>query len=291
MVPLFHGIEAEKKQAETAPYDGLIAADMRALPALKDAEITKQQSTIISQQSTIQNEQLNAVQVSKELQAAIAERDKYRAISEELLRLSRIRQFAAKSEKTPNQGQLFDEAELEVAVDDLAEQVPDDTPADTPAVKAGTSKGKTRQRGFAAELNRIRHELLLTDAEKEGASKVFFTKVKEELEYIKPQLNVIEYWQEKAVFEAPSTTTEAEVSERIVAAPRPVHPLGKCFVTTSMLAYIITSKYADGLPLYRLDNLLARHGHTVGRSNMANWIIRLDEVFKPLMTLMREQQN
>lgn len=100
--------------------------------------------------ATINSHQLNAVQVSKERQVAIAERDKYRAISEELLRLSRIRQFAAKSEKMPNQGQLFDEAELEVAVDDLAEQVPDDTPADTPAVKAGTSKRKTRQRGFAA---------------------------------------------------------------------------------------------------------------------------------------------
>ncbi|WP_328591935.1 IS66 family transposase [Maribrevibacterium harenarium] len=58
-----------------------------------------------------------------------------------------------------------------------------------------------------------------------------------------------------------------------------------------MLAYIITSKYTDGLPLYRLDGMLARLGHEIGRNNMANWIIRLDDVFKPLINLMREQQN
>jgi transposase len=58
-------------------------------------------------------------------------------------------------------------------------------------------------------------------------------------------LKVLEYWQEKEVF-------EQDGEERILVATRPVHPLGKCSVTTSMLAYSITSKYADGLPLYRL---------------------------------------
>ena len=37
--------------------------------------------------------------------------------------------------------------------------------------------------------------------------------------------------------------------------------------------------------------MLARLGHEIGRNNMANWIIRLDDVFKPLINLMREQQN
>jgi transposase len=57
------------------------------------------------------------------------------------------------------------------------------------------------------------------------------------------------------------------------------------------LEYIITSKYAGGLPQYRLDGMLARLGHDIGRNNISNWIIRLDEVFKPLLNLIREQQN
>ncbi|EWH01126.1 transposase IS66 [Halomonas sp. BC04] len=146
------------------------------------------------------------------------------------------------------------------------------------------STRKRRQRGFSDKLLRERIELTLSDEEKVGASKTFFTKVKEELQFIPAQLKVLEYWQEKAVF-------EQDGEERILTATRPLHPLGKCVATTSLLAYLITSKYADGLPLYRLEKMLGRLGHEVSRTSMANWIIRLEGVFKPLIHLMREAQN
>ena len=86
---------------------------------------------------------------------------------------------------------------------------------------------KRRTRGFSDKLLRERIELTLSDEEKAGASKTFFTKVKEELEFIPAQLKVLEYWQEKAVF-------EQDGDEHIVAAFRPVHPLGKCTATPSL---------------------------------------------------------
>jgi hypothetical protein len=58
-----------------------------------------------------------------------------------------------------------------------------------------------------------------------------------------------------------------------------------------LLAYVLVSKYADGLPLYRLEKLFKRSGQAVDRSDMAHWIVRLDHVLKPLITLMRESQN
>lgn len=107
--------------------------------------------------------------------------------------------------------------------------------------------------------------------------------MKEELEFIPAQLKVLEFWQEKAVF-------VNDDEETIVAAQRPTHPLGKCFATPSLLAHIVTAKYADGLPLYRTENILKRYGADVSRTNMANWVIRLENVFKPLINLMREVQ-
>ena len=95
---------------------------------------------------------------------------------------------------------------------------------------------------------------------------------------------MLEIWQEKAVF-------ERDGEEVILAANRPGHPLGKCIATPSLLGYIITSKYADGLPLYRLEQMFKRLGQEVSRTSMAHWIIRLDEVFQPLMNLLREEQN
>ena len=70
-----------------------------------------------------------------------------------------------------------------------------------------------------------------------------------------------------------------------LAAQRPVHPLGK-----SMLAYVVAAKYADALPLYRLETILNRYGGSITRTTMANWIIRLDDAFKPPINLMREHQ-
>ncbi|XP_014679963.1 PREDICTED: uncharacterized protein y4qI-like [Priapulus caudatus] len=174
---------------------------------------------------------------------------------------------------------LFDEVELESAIDALMDQAVDDETDTPPAQK------KTRKRGFSANLERIRIELALSDEQKAGAERSFFTKVKEELEYIPAKLKVLEYWQEKAVF------PQTDGSETLIAAERPVHPLGKCSATTSLLAQIITAKYADGLPLYRQEGILKRYGAEISRTNMANWIIRLEDVFKPLMNLVREEQN
>ncbi|MCD8513865.1 MAG: IS66 family transposase [Nitrincola sp.] len=212
----------------------------------------------------------------------LKKREQYIELLEEQLRLKLIQQYAAKSEKSAHQIHLFDEVEMESDIAELKAQLPDDVvPEDD---EPQSKQSKRRQRGFSDNLDRIRVELRLTDEQKNGALKTFFTKVKEELEYIPASLRVREIWQEKAVF-------NENDEESIVAAKRPVHPLGKCIATTSLLSYIIVSKYADGLPLYRLETIFKRQGHEISRTNMANWIIRLDPLLQPLINLMREVQN
>jgi transposase len=124
----------------------------------------------------------------------------------------------------------------------------------------------------------------LSEEEKAGASQTFFAKIKEELDIIPAQARVIEYWQEKAVFDEP------DGSQRIETAMRPIHPLGKCMASIQLLAYLLVAKYADALPLYRLEKIFKRHGATISRTTMANWIIGLDSVFKPLIELLRAHQ-
>jgi|TARA_Y100001001_G_scaffold149853_1_gene160017 transposase len=247
-------------------FSGLSTAEMSAV-------IGDLQQQLAAKEESLQHQ-------LKQRDETIQRRDNYIAILEELLRHKKIQQFAASSEKQPSQIMLFDEAELEVEIDELRDELPDDVEeADAPP-----RSRKRRQRGFSDSLLRERIELTLSEEEKAGATKTFFTKVKEELEYIPAQLKVLEYWQEKAVF-------EQDGEERIVAAARPAHPLGKCIATPSLLAYLITSKYADGLPLYRQEQMFLRLGHEVSRTSMAHWIIRLKDVFQPLINLMRETQN
>jgi len=212
-------------------------------------------------------------------QHVINEQQKLLKLLEEQLRLAKQKRFGASSEKLPFQGDFFDEAELEQALSDVEQQL---TEADEPP----RHKPKRKKReGFSDKLPRVRVDIALSDEEKAGASRTFFTKVKEELDIVPAKAQVIEYWQEKAVFE------DAHGEQRIQAAARAPHPLGKCIASVQLLAYILVAKYADGLPLYRLEKILGRYGGSISRTAMANWIIRLDEVFKPLLNLLQEHQR
>ena len=62
----------------------------------------------------------------------------------------------------------FDEAELEVTLGDLADQLPEE--------ETLTTRPKKRKRGFSDKLPRVQIHLSLSDEDKAGASKTFYTK-------------------------------------------------------------------------------------------------------------------
>jgi len=253
-------IKTSSKAADNPPsIDDLMAQLQASQQSIEERdrliEAHQQQITTQQQQITAQNKLLK--------------------LMEEKLRLARIKRFGASSEKLGFQKGLFDEAELEEDLHDLEVLLPEEKTATKPARK--------KRKGLSKKLPRVRIELTLSDEEKAGAVKTFFTKVKEELDIIPAKARVLEYWQEKAVF-------EQDGEQQIISAQRPVHPLGKSIGSISLLAWIVVSKYADALPLYRLENILKRYGGNITRTTLANWIIRLDEVFMPLINLLREHQ-
>ena len=255
---------AGKKQQKQGSYKGLGVPELLAALAEKDQFLEEKDELLQVHQKHLND---NA--------HVIVEQGKRISLLEEYLRLATAQKFGASSEKLAFQSDLFDEAEIEVALSEIEEQLPEEDHV--------RPRKKKRKRGFSDKLQRVQIHLVLTDEEKEGATKTFFTKVKEELDFIPAEVKVLEYWQEKAVF-------NNDGEDVIVAAQRPAHPLGKCFASTALLAYIIASKYADGLPLYRLEGMLKRYGGDISRSNMANWIVRLQGVFQPLINLIREVQ-
>ena len=76
----------------------------------------------------------------------------------------------------------------------------------------------------------------------------------------------------------------------IIVAPLPAQPIPKSMATAGMCAFIAIMKYADGLPLYRQEKILARYGITISRATLASWMIRLGELIVPLMNLLHETQ-
>jgi transposase len=49
------------------------------------------------------------------------------------------------------------------------------------------------------------------------------------------------------------------------------------------------SKYADGLPLYRLSQMFKRLDISISRTNMADWMIKCSTLVQPLINLMEDK--
>lgn len=192
----------------------LMVEQMQQQLAARDDQLSSQNVQLENQSAQLENQSIQLEKQNKIIQQA---RHQIQLL-EEAIRLYKARKFAASSEKSTFQMSLFDEAEVEVELDELLDKLPEDKDEGSD-LKQLRKERKPRNRAFSKALPRKRIELLLSEAEKQGASTTFFSKVKEELEYIPAQLTVLEYWQEKAVFE------QADGSEQVLSAKRPVHPL------------------------------------------------------------------
>jgi transposase len=72
----------------------------------------------------------------------------------------------------------------------------------------------------------------------------------------------------------------------IVTADLPDSLLPKCRADESLLAEIITKKFADHLPLYRIAEILKREGIMISRKLLSQWVIRSAMALKPLYNEM-----
>lgn len=62
--------------------------------------------------------------------------------------------------------------------------------------------------------------------------------------------------------------------------------LPKCRVDESVLAEIVTKKFADHLPLYRIAEIMGREGIGISRKLLSQWVIRLGLLLVPLYEVM-----
>jgi len=63
-------------------------------------------------------------------------------------------------------------------------------------------------------------------------------------------------------------------------------PIEKGMAGPGLMAFVVTSKYADFLPLYRLENIFGRNGLDIARSTLCVWCRDVAEIAMPLYRLM-----
>lgn len=96
---------------------------------------------------------------------------------------------------------------------------------------------------------------------------------REEFEFIPAQI-IVKRHVYKSYGEINCETVSADESTpAVISAPREKRIIPRGIVTASLLAYIVASKFADALPLYRLERILRRIGVEISRQTMSGWVI------------------
>jgi transposase len=216
-----------------------------------------------------------------ELRVTRTERD---LLKEQLSKFKR-QLFAASSEVSGQHQKdlFFNEAESLGAQAEPAAEESDDDKIDVPAHKRVKRGRKPLDPALPREV--VRHEL--PDAERvcphDGAAlREIGVETSEQLDIIPQQVRVIRH--ERVKYACPCC------DGTIRLAPRPAQVIPKGLFTENALAWIATSKYLDGLPLYRQAALLGRFGGTdISRNTVAGSIVRVGQAVQPIVNLLRDE--
>lgn len=203
------------------------------------------------------------------------------AYLQEWKRLIDSQRFGSKSEKaSPDQFPLFNEAEIEAAAAD-----DDDLEEDTIAVPAHTRKKRGRRAlPEFLPVKEILHDL--SDEEKVCRHDPSHRLVEigretsDQLKFIPATVEIVRHVRPKYAC--------SSCKEGVAIAPMPRLPIPKSLATPSLLAQVATSKYVDGLPLYRQEKIFERLGLDLSRATLGSWMVKTGDLVEPLMERIRE---
>nr|WP_121605182.1 IS66 family transposase [Virgibacillus sp. Bac332] len=185
---------------------------------------------------------------------------------EEQFRLSQKRQFGASSEQNTDQLSLFNEVE-DTANKDIEE------PTMETITYVRKKKGQHDQKLENLPTETI--EYRLSEEEQvcsscDGTLHEMSTEERREIEIIPAQAKVkkhVRYIYGCRYCERHEINTPIQIAK----SPSPVYP--RSLASPSAMAYLMSQKYVDSMPLYRQEKALERLGLSLSRQAMANWIM------------------
>jgi transposase len=107
-----------------------------------------------------------------------------------------------------------------------------------------------------------------------------------QIEYIPGHFERLEHVRKK--YACASCEREGE-NPQIEVAAKAETAIEKGFAGPGLLAFIVTSKFADYLPLYRLEDIFERQGFEISRATQSVWCGDVADVVEPLYQRMAER--
>ena len=245
---------------------------------------------------TAQNAQLNAEKSQLESQLNIQDETvtvlerKVDSLESEL-RLYKIKHYKSQSEKAKTileetglkQVDLFPE-ELQKALEELGIETEDEAEEEKVVTPKPYTRKKRKSRQLSQALPRVEVTYTLDDKSCDHCGKelkvIGEEPPLEQLAIVPAKQFVIRHIRKKYGCSCKQCIKRAEM---------PNQPIPKSQASPILLAFLMVSKFLDGLPLYRLENILARYGLAPSRQSMARWFIQCSDHLERLVQAFRLQ--
>jgi len=188
--------------------------------------------------------------------------------------------FGKSSEKIEREIEQLELAleDLQVAMAEAENTPPDDEDApDTEDQAPATAEPRQRRRPKVSENTpRERREFDPGDSCPDcgGELRVVGEDVSELIDMIAAQLKVIEIARIKK---------SCRRCERMVQEPAPNRPIPRSMAGPNLLAYVLTSKFDDHVPLYRQNEIFARMGADIPDTTLVDWCGGAMKTLAPLI--------
>ena len=180
----------------------------------------------------------------------------------------------------PGQGHLFDLHDTALESEAVAPITEPDTVAS--AERPNTARPQRRASLDHLPHNRIEHDL--PEAEKTcsccgGAKHRIGEDLSRELEFTPAKLEVNVHVLPK--YACP------KCRDGVASPPVPHKPIPGGIAGPGLVSYVLVSKFSDHLPLYRLEDILIRHGVHLSRSTLCDWVRNAADLLGPLAELQK----
>ncbi len=221
------------------------------------------------------------IELKKQLQILINEI----SYKEEIIKLFQRQIYLAKSERQKEeelglvQGSFFNEFE------EINNKNPDFEQIDLIDVESHTRKKPVRK-PLSKDLPR--KEIIIELLSEERVCSYDGSVLKEIGEVVSEQIDIIP----QSILVIKTIRKKYACSscdQTIKTAKMPELAMPKSLASAGALAFIVTSKYVDHLPLYRQEKIFERIGIEIPRNTMASWMIRSGELVQPLINLIQEE--
>jgi transposase len=204
---------------------------------------------------------------------------------EEIVRLLRHEIFGRKTEKhNPND-------HLQMPIFPAEQQDGEQKPSHNTVVIAEHSRKKRGRKPLPADLPRVDVIHDIPEEEKVCECGSCLSRIGEDvcekLDYVPAEVRVLRHIRYKYVCKNCEGVESSGPTVKIAPVPEQLIP--KSNASEGLLAHIIVSKFADGLPLYRQEKIFGRLDIELPRATMANWGIAAAERCSPLIELLHNE--